>query len=290
MQADALTQIILPIVLFIIMLGMGLSLRLLDFTQVFKAPKAVVLGLTSQLVMLPILGLLVITVFQLQGELAVGLLIITLCPGGTTSNMISYLARGDVALSIGLTAIVSVLTPFTIPLFAGFGISYFMGDAQIFELPLISTIIQLLVITIVPVAIGMFIHYKKPAWSARLEKPMKILSVVFLVLIILGIVLKNKESMVGFFVDAGVATLVLNILAIATGFGIAIFFRLSRAQAITLGIEVGIQNGTVALLIAGTILQNPVMTIPAVTYSLLMFVTGGVFGWMVSYFQGRSSS
>jgi len=282
MEADVLTQFVLPMALFIIMLGMGLSLRVSDFTHVFHSPKAIFLGLTGQLVILPLLGLLVIAIFGLTMELAVGLLIVTLCPGGTTSNMISYLARGDVALSISLTAIVSIVTPFTIPFLTAYGISYFIGDTQAFNLPLVKTIFQLIVITIIPVAIGIFIHAKNPIWASRLEKSMKILSLGFLFLIIAGIVLKNKDSMIGFFIDAGLATLVLNILALTTGFFIAFLSRLTHAQSITIGLEVGIQNGTVALFIAGTILENPIMSIPAVTYSLLMFVTGGIFGWLAN--------
>ena len=289
MQADLLTQVILPIALFFIMLGMGLSLKLADFTQVFQFPKAVILGLSAQLLCLPLLGVLVVFLLGLQAELAVGLIILTLCPGGSTSNMISYLAKGDVALSITLTAFVSLITPFTIPLFTLMAIKTFIGEAQVFDLPLMKTIVQLIVITLIPVLIGMTIHSKKPEFSKKAEKPVKILSLVFLFIIIAGIVIKNKNNMLGYFVDTGLATLLLNILAMAFGYGVAHLFKLSHPQAVTLGIEVGIQNGTVALLVAGTLLANPLMTIPAVTYSLLMFVTGAVFSCLVNRTSGNAN-
>lgn len=285
MQADALTQIILPLSLFIIMLGMGLALRIADFLYVFKAPRAMVLGLACQLLLLPVLAVFIIALTGLEAELAVGLLVISLCPGGTTSNIISYFARGDVALSISLTSIASVITPFTIPVFSAYAIQYYMGENEIFDLPLLKTIAQLIIITIIPVGIGMLIQHKKPNWAQRAEKPIKILSIAFLFFIIAGIVIKNKASMLGFFVETGVAALLLNTVAMALGFFIAKMNHLSKSQSITLGIEVGIQNGTLALLITSTLLENPMMSIPAVTYSLLMFLTGALFGWLVN--RGR---
>ncbi len=282
MQSDILTQVILPISLFIIMLGMGLSLRISDFTDVFKSPKAMLIGLSCQLALLPVLGILVIHLVGLEGGLAVGLLIVALCPGGTTSNMMSYLSRGDVALSISLTAFVSLITPFTIPIFTAIALDYYLGDTNTFNLPIFKTIIQLIVITLIPVAIGILIHHLKPNLATKANKPVKIVSIAFLFLIIAGVVLKNKDSMANFFIDTGVATLLLNVIAIISGFTIAKMNKLNHPQSITLGLEIGIQNGTVALLISGTILGNAIMTIPAVTYSLLMFATGGLFGWFTN--------
>lgn len=277
MEADLLTQIILPLALFIIMLGMGLSLRIADFLGVFRAPKAVVLGLASQLLLLPLLGLLVAMLFGLEGELAVGLLILTFCPGGATSNMMSYLARGDLALSISLTALVSLITPFTIPIMAVVALEYFVGGGAQFQLPVLKTLLQLVLITLVPVGIGMAINAKKPSLAERADRSVKVVSVLFLFIIIAGIVVKNSASMSGFFLQTGLAALTLNLAALFVGVLVAKVSGLSRDQGITIAIEVGIQNGTVALFVAGTLLANPVMTIPAVTYSLIMFATIGFF-------------
>ncbi|PCJ44485.1 MAG: bile acid:sodium symporter [Moraxellaceae bacterium] len=282
MQADVFTQIILPLSLFIIMLGMGLALKVSDFSHVLQAPKAFVIGITCQMLLLPVLGYLIVVLFDLTQELAVGLMILTFCPGGTTSNMISYLSRGDVALSISLTAVVSVITPFSIPILTTLMLEIFLDDPQKFNLPVLKTIVQLMVITVVPVAIGMMIHKRYPIFSSKAEKPVKVFSIVFLFLILAGIVFKNQEEMAGFFLQTGAASLTLNVVALCVGYFIAKLAGLEKPQAITMGVEVGIQNGTVALLVTSTMLGNALMTIPAVTYGLLMFITGGVFGWLVN--------
>ncbi|MCW8876957.1 MAG: bile acid:sodium symporter family protein [Kangiellaceae bacterium] len=282
MKADFLTQIVLPFSLFIIMFGMGLALKLSDFLRVFKQPKAISIGIVCQMVMLPLMACLIIVLFGLTAELAVGLLILALCPGGATSNMISYLSRGDVALSISLTALVSLITPFSIPIVTAVAMAFLMENSQQFSIPILKTILQLIVITIVPVAIGMIIHKKFPVFSAKTQKPIKIFSIVFLFVIIAGLVAKNWEDMAGFFVQTGFASFSLNVICLTAGYLIAKSMRLEKAQSISISIEVGIQNGTLALVVAGTLIGNPVMTIPAVTYSLLMFITGGIFGWLVN--------
>ncbi len=282
MKADILTQVVLPLSLFIIMLGMGLSLKLSDFTRVVQIPRAMIIGITCQMILLPLIGLAIIMIFALPPELAVGLIILSLCPGGTTSNMFSYLARADVALSITLTAVISLVTPFTIPLLTGLAMEMLMDNANQFSIPIGKTILQLLVITVVPVALGMFLFKKFPGFATKMEKPVKIFSIVLLFIIIAAIVVKSWSSMAGFFAQTGLATLSLNLISMVAGYGIANAAKLDKRQAATVGIEVGIQNGTMALLVTGTILGNAAMAIPAVTYSLLMFVTGGIFCWLVN--------
>jgi len=282
MEADIITQLILPLSLFIIMFGMGLATKVADFTRVFKEPKAVSIGIVCQMLVLPLLACVVILIFGLTAELAVGVIILALCPGGVTSNMLSYLSRGDVALSISLTALVSIITPFTIPIVTSVAMVYFMEESTQFSIPLLKTIVQLMVITVLPVALGMLVHKKFPVFSNKAQKPVKVFSIVFLFLIIAALMAKNWSDMSGFFVQTGFASLTLNVLSIVVGFLIAKFMRLEKAQAISISIEVGIQNGTLALVVAGTLIGNAIMTIPAVTYSLLMFVVGGVFGWLVN--------
>lgn len=281
MQADVLTQVVLPSALFIIMFGLGLSLTADDFTRVMKQPKAFAIGMIAQMVLLPVIAYLVVLAFALPPELAVGLMIIAFCPGGVTSNMYSYLARGDVALSISLTAFSSLVAPFTIPLLTYLAMENLLDSSQGFSIPVGKTITQLLAITIVPVVIGIFIHRKWERFANKMETPIKILSVLFLFLIIAGIVAKSWSSMAGFFAQAGLATLILNVVSMTAGFWLAKLASLNREQSITIGFEVGLQNGTMALLVAGTILGNSTMAIPAVTYSLLMFATGALFGWLL---------
>lgn len=282
MQADLLTKLILPLSLFLIMYGIGISLKVADFRNVLTAPKALGVGLLGQMVLLPLIAFAIAMAMQLTPEIAVGLIIIALAPGGATSNMFTYLSRGDVSLSISLTAVVSLVTPFTIPLVAALAMDHFMGSNTAFALPVGKTIVQLLLITVIPVALGMFTLAKWPRAAARIEKVLKGFSIFFLALIIALIVLKNKDDMADFFVQAGLATLILNVLVLWLGYQLARWTSLSHAQSITLGFEVGIQNGTLALVVAGTLIGNDAMMIPAVTYSLIMFASGAAFGWLMN--------
>ena len=282
MSPDLLTKVILPLSLFVIMFGMGLSLKIADFKHVAKSPKAVAIGLVGQMLFLPAIAFIIAIALNLPPELAVGLMIIALAPGGATSNMFTYLSKGDTSLSISLTAVVSIITPFTIPIFAALSMTYFMGANSQFELPILKTIIQLLVITIVPVILGMFMLSRWPNAALKLEHFLKWFSVLFLLLIIMLIVLKNKDNVLDFFTQAGLATLLLNVTVLVLGYQLAKMARLTHPQAISIGFEVGIQNGTLALLVAGTLIGNQAMMIPAVTYSLLMFLSGAVFGWWMN--------
>lgn len=282
MSPDLLTKVILPLSLFLIMFGMGLSLKLANFTEVVKAPKAVTIGILAQMLFLPAIAFVIAIALKLPPEIAVGLMIIALAPGGATSNMFTYLFKGDVSLSISLTAIVSVITPFTIPIIAVMSMGFFMGSQTEFALPVVKTIMQLLVITVVPVALGMLVLAKLPNLAAKVEKVLKWFSVLFLILIIALIMLKNKDNLADFFMQAGLATLLLNTAVLALGYFLAKWFQLTHSQATSIGFEVGIQNGTLALLVAGTLIGNDNMMIPAVTYSILMFFTGTLFGWLIS--------
>ena len=290
MQADLLMTVVLPVSLFIIMLGMGLSLRMADFVRVLAMPKAALVGLFAQMIALPAIAFFIATAFKLPPELAVGLMIISFAPGGATSNMFSNLANGDVALSISLTAIVSLVTPFTLPWLTLLSMDHFMGAGDAFELPLLKTVIQLLVITVIPVFIGMFILSKWQKAAYKVEPVIKVFSVIFLFLIIVVILLKNKAQMVDFFIQTGAATLMLNVLVLGLGYLLAKFFNLPQAQSISIGYEVGIQNGTLALMVAGMLVGNDTMMIPAITYSAFMFITGFVFGFVMKKSSKRTSS
>ncbi len=208
MEADLLIKVILPASLFVIMLGMGLALKPLDFKMLIVRPKAVALGVFAQMVLLPFMAYLIVTAFGLSGAVAVGVMILALCPGGPASN---------------LYTVVSLLAPFTVPLMIVLFMGLLMGDGQQVELPVIKTIIQLVVITIVPICIGMFIHHKKPGFSAKAEQPVKTFSVLFLLFIVILIVVQNIDQMGAYFAQAGVAALVLNISCLVMGYAIAKF-------------------------------------------------------------------
>ncbi len=285
MESNSLTAVFLPLALFIIMLGMGLGLKLEDFKRIVIAPKSVILGLLAQLVMLPLVGFLLAVLFPLSPELAVGVMILAACPGGPTSNLVTYLAQGNVALSVTLTAISSLITVFTIPLVVNLAMQYFMGEGIALQLPFLPTVIQIAVITLIPISLGMILHRYAPAIAAKVEKSVKWLSLFFLALIIFGLLLKEQANVLSFFLQVGGVTLALNILTMALGFVLSSFAGLGKKNTLAITCEVGIQNGTLAIAVASapTLLDNPTMAIPAAIYSLLMFVTGAVLvGWQLS--------
>ncbi|MGK7931866.1 MAG: bile acid:sodium symporter family protein [Microcystaceae cyanobacterium] len=283
MESNILTSVVLPLALFIIMLGMGLGLTLKDFQRILVEPKAVITGLIAQLLIVPLVGFLLAILFPLSPELAVGVVILAACPGGPTSNLITYLVKGHVALSITLTAISSLVTVFTIPLVINLAMQKFMGGEVGLQLPFVETIIQIAAITLIPVSFGMLIHHHYPNLAATIEKQVKWLSLFFLGLIIVGLLVKEQENVLSFFLQVGGVTLVLNILTMLLGYGLAVISGLNGASSKAIMVEVGIQNGTLAIAIASspTFLNNPNMAIPAAIYSLLMFATSAIFAALI---------
>ena len=281
MESSSLTAVFLPLALFIIMLGMGLGLTIADFKRILVEPKAVILGLMAQMILLPLVGVALASIFSLSPELAVGVMILAACPGGPTSNLVTYLAKGNVALSITLTAISSLLTVFTIPLVVNLAMKLFLDAETALQLPFITTVVQIAVITLIPVSLGMVLHSKVPSFANRVEKYVKWLSLFFLGLIIVGLLVKERANVAGFFLQAGGVTLVLMIITMALGYAIATLAQLDNRSATAITVEVGIQNGTLAIAIASapTFLNNPTMAIPAAIYALLMFVVSGAFAW-----------
>ena len=281
MESSFLTAVFLPLALFIIMLGMGLGLTVADFKRILVEPKAVIFGLVAQLLLLPFVGFVLISFFSLNPELAVGVMILAACPGGPTSNLVTYLAKGNVALSITLTAISSVITVFTIPLVVNLAMQTFLGAETTLQLPFVTTVVRIAVITLIPVSLGLVLQAKAPGVAARVEKWVKWLSLFFLGLIIVGLLVKERANVAGFFLQAGGVTFMLMAVSMALGYAIATLASLDSRSATAITIEVGIQNGTLAIAIASapTFLNNPTMAIPAAIYSLLMFVVSGVFAW-----------
>ncbi|KPQ18770.1 MAG: bile acid:Na+ symporter, BASS family [Algoriphagus marincola HL-49] len=276
MEGNILTEVFLPLTLAVIMLGMGLSLTVTDFKRIFIYPKAVTLGLINQLLILPLIAFALAIFFDLAPGLAVGLMILAACPGGPTSNLISHLANGDTALSITLTAFSSLITVITIPFIVNFSISYFIPGGEQPPLNIFGTVISVLAITIIPVAIGMLIFKKSPQLAQKMDRPFRIFSAVFFVVIILAAILKEQENIVDYFSQIGPVALGLNVLTLAFGFFSAKSLGLVANQARTISIESGIQNGTLGITIAATLIGNSEMTIPSAVYSLIMFGTAGL--------------
>jgi BASS family bile acid:Na+ symporter len=274
MQSNLFTSFLLPLALAIVMLGMGLSLVPEDFKRITRDPKAVVVGTVCQVLLLPLIGTLITLVVPMQPEIAVGLLVLAVCPGGPSSNLVTYLAKGDVALSVTLTAVSSIVTVFTIPLFTNLALKYFLGESSEIALPIGITTLQIFLITLLPTAIGMAIRYQFPGIARRLEKQMSRLAAGLLALVIVLLLVKEGSKLSGFLVQVGVGVLLLNLVATLAGFLAGKVFRLPLAQQICIAIEVGIQNGTLAIAITAGLLNNPDMAVPAAIYSLLMYITG----------------
>lgn len=276
MESSVLTELFLPLALAVIMFGMGLSLTLTDFKRIVIYPKAVLLGLFNQIFLLPLVAFLIANTLQLSPELAVGLMILAACPGGATSNLITHLAKGDSALSITLTAFSSLITVVSIPFIINFSIGYFIPGGEELKLEILGTVVAVLAITIIPVAIGMLVLKKAPELAKRWDVPFRKVSAVFLVIIVIAAIAKEKDNLVQFFIEAGPASLILNLATLGFGYGIAKIAGLNFRQSLTIAVESGIQNGTLGITIAATFIVNSVMTIPSAIYSLIMFGTAAV--------------
>lgn len=281
MQANFLSAVLLPLALSIIMMGLGLSLQLEDFKRVVTFPKAVVLGLFCQMILLPVICYFIAIGFGLSPELAVGLMLLSASPGGPTANLYSHISRGDVALNVTLTALNSLISIFSITIIVNFAMKQFMQSDQYVPLQF-SKVLEVVMIVLLPVSIGMIVRSKFSKLAAALDKPVKIASAIFLTLVIILTLLKEKSHIVEDFKVVGLATLTLNVASMAIGYFVPLFFQLGKKQAIAIGMEIGIHNGTLAIFIALTVIGNSTMSIPPVIYSLLMFFTAAIFGYLVN--------
>ena len=283
MQSSVLTTVFLPVALGIIMLGLGLSLALADFKRVVVYPRAVFIGLACQMLLLPFVCYGLAVGFGLPPELAVGLMLLAAPPGGATANLFSHLAKGDVALNITLTAVNSLLSLLTLPLIVNLSLTAFMGAGKVLPLQL-DKVLQVFALVLIPVSIGMLIRARKPAVAARLDRPVRILSAVFLLLVIAATIVKERATIGEAFQAVGPAALCFNLASMTLGYGLPRLLRLDRRQSIAIGMEIGIHNGTLAIAIASgpTLLNNSTMAIPPAIYSLIMFFTAAVFGFLVN--------
>ncbi|OUR62162.1 bile acid:sodium symporter [Colwellia sp. 39_35_sub15_T18] len=269
------TQII-PICIFLIMMGMGLSLVPDDFKRVVKYPKAVSVGLINQLLFLPIIGFTLANIMPLEPEYAVGVMLLVLCPGGTTSNMFSHLAKADVALSVTMTAVASLITVFSIPIVLSLSLQHFMGEGSEFQLPIMATMWSLMKLTIVPIAIGMLINKFSPKFAKKSQAYVSRFGMLFLTLLIIFLTYIQQEIVLQAFIAAGPISLVLNISTMALGYYSSKWFKLNPAQTSSITIEVGLQNSTLSMFMALTLLANYEMSFTPAIYTLIMFFTAGI--------------
>jgi BASS family bile acid:Na+ symporter len=268
----------LPVALMVIMAGMGLTLTLADFRYVFASPRAMVVGTVAQIVLIPLLAFGLIELFGPSSAIAVGLVIIAACPGGATSNVFTFLARGNLALSIVLTVIASLITIVSIPFFANLALDlYAAGDAgAAVRLPLLDTVVRLAVIIVIPVALGMFVRARFEEVAAWGERFVNVFGLAVLGAIIVVLVFQTRTQILALLSQAGPSVIALNLGGIALGFLSGRLGGISRQDGLTIAIEVGIKNGTIGLMVTLSLLHSAEMAIPSAVYGVLMFAAGGL--------------
>ena len=281
---SGIITIFLPIALAIIMAGLGLELRPQDFKRVAKHPKAVFLALFCQLVILVSIAFVICKLLALPPLLAVGVMLLAASPDGPTANLFSYLYKGDIALNITLTAINSVIAAFTLPVIVNLSIQHFINDGQQLGLQF-SKVIQVFLIIIVPVCLGMLVRYFSPNVADKLHKPVRTFAVVFLILIIIGAVAKERNSILEYIMQVGLATSLFCIASLLIGYFIPRIFGISSTQARACAFEIGIHNSTLAMTIALTILASTTIAMPAAVYSIFMYIFAAIFGTLLNRYE-----
>lgn len=273
--------IALPLALGVIMFGLGLDLTPGDFARVARQPKAAGVALACQLLLLPAICFGLVLLFQLPPILAVGMLLLAASPGGTTANLYSHLFRGDVALNISLTAINSVIAVVTLPIITNLAIAWFQpGDLSV-GLQFAKTL-EVFMIVLVPVVLGMTVRAIKPGFADAMDKPVRIASVLILVLVIAGAVASSFDLLASNFLLLGGITTAFCVLSLSVGYIVPRLMKIAKPQAVASAFEVGIHNATLAIVIAQGVLGRPDMSLPAAIYGVLMFPIAALFGLWVT--------
>tara|TARA_B100000035_G_C20928244_1_gene521803 strand:- start:12 stop:851 length:840 start_codon:yes stop_codon:yes gene_type:complete len=269
----------LPIALAIIMFTLGLGLTIDDFTRVFKNPRNFLVGFICQLVFLPLVAF-IIAKFSLPPELAIGLMIIAIAPGGVTSNILTSYAKGDVALSISLTAVMSLLSVITVPIILGVSIAL-LSDNSLGSISVINIALKMFLIVTVPVLLGMIVRRYLSNFTKLVENKAKIFSTVLFVLILFGAILSERQNIIEYFALSGIAVLILNALMMFIAFYWSKIFGTGPSQQRAISIECGLQNGTLAIFIGNQFFGGGLYIVPAATYSLVMYLTSLIFIYFI---------
>ncbi len=276
-QSQLINATVIPWVLRLVMLGLGLSLTLADFKRVITFPKAAAIGLTAQLIGLPLTAFAFAWIFGPAPTVAVGLVILAICPSGVTSNAYTFAARGDVPLCVTLAAVTSMITVFTIPFLTFLALQTFMGSDERPVLPVLNMLQDLILLTLLPVALGMFIRYLQPEMAKKAEEPIRKM-VLYLLYLVLGLgVLSSWDIILAEITSVGPLVITMNLLTMGLGFGLAKLFGLPAPQVVTITYEVGVQNLALAFAITFNILQNPALAVAALIYAAIMPATALIF-------------
>ncbi len=268
---------IIPWGLWLIMFGLGMSLTLGDIKHVFVDMKAATIGLVGQLILLPALGFLLVEILSPAPAIAVGLIILTACPGGVTSNAYVFASRGDLALSVSLTGISSFITVFTIPIWTFLALDLYYTQGSIPEIPVLDMIYKLASLTIIPIGAGMIVRAFKPELAKRLIETLRKITLIFLITLVVSGTITSFPVLMDNFVDAALIALLLNVIAMAMGFTLGGFFKLDLAKRVSITYEVGVQNITLAFLVTLSLLQEPSLAAATLVYALFMKITALTF-------------
>lgn len=281
MQGSILTDLLLPLAIGIVMLGLGLSLTLEDFRRVARYPLAVGFGLFLQVLLLPLAAFAIAIGLKLSPDHALGLMLLAAAPGGATANIYSHLARGDVALNITLTAVNSLLCLLTLPIVLELSLNYFLGNGQ-YVPPPHRKVVEVGAIILIPVALGMLLRARAERFAIRAETPIKIFSILVLVVLIAGAIYIERKALLPSLVAVGGACLVFNLVSMLSGYLAPLALRLPKGQAVAIAMEIGIHNAALAIFIALNVLRNPAAAVVPGIYSLVMYVTASAFAvWLV---------
>ena len=275
------TDVILPLALAFIMFTLGLGLSISDFSNVFKKPKNFLVGLVSQLIFLPIVGLVLVIIWPLPIEIAIGVMLIAAAPGGVTSNILTFFAKGDVALSVSLTAVMSLLSAVSVPIVLAISIGL-IGDSSLPEsISLTGIALSMFLIVTLPVLLGMGVRSFLNSLTLKIEKSARFISTLLFVLVLLGAILAERENVVSYLAQTGLVVLTLNILMMLIAFYWSGFFGTGISQKKAIAIECGLQNGTLAIFVGTTVFGGGLYIIPAATYSLIMYLTSLIFIYFI---------
>lgn len=285
---SGLITLFLPMALAIVMAGMGLELTLKDFARVSKHPKAVLIALFCQLILLVGVAFLICKIFALPPLLAVGLMLLAASPGGTTANLFSYLYKGDIALNITLTAINAIVAAVFLPFIVNFSILHFMNEGQHVGLQF-TKVLQVFLIILVPVCIGMLIRHYTPHVAEKLNRPVRIFAVVFLLIIILGAIFKERNNLIEYIGQIGFATALFCAISLLIGYFVPRMLGINSYQARACAFEIGIHNSTLAMTIALTIMASTTIAMPAAVYSIFMYVFATIFGMLITKYAAQDS-
>ena len=277
MELSLFIQIGLPVSLGLIMLSLGLTIRVDDFKQQLAMPRATLIGLAAQLMLVPVLAIIVIMIFKLPPVLAAGMMILSFCPGGVTSNWFSHIAKANVPLSISLTVLASLITPFTIPLLSELALQNLMGDSSNVHIPLGLTMTRLFIISVIPVGLGMLIFFHFKVFTERWQPLVYRLASILFMLVIFAIIMQQWRNLPGFIGQSGGASMLMILLGMLAGTLIARMTLLSSRDRRTITIEVGMQNGGMALIVTQGVLQSAPLSIVPVVYGLLMLIPIAIY-------------